>query len=456
MRQKIRTKKTIPYNFSRKHLAYIRRCGDCVINVAEGAVRAGKTVDNVIAFCRALEKSRDFLHLATATTSATAKTVIGDCNGFGVAYYFRGQCRWGQYKGNEALIIQGKSTGYKQRVLIFVGGAKKNSYEKFRGMSIGMWIATEINLHHDNTIKEAFNRQLAALDRKVFWDLNPSQPQASIYRDYIDLYARQAAEGKLAFGYNYQKFTIFDNINISEENRRQVISQYCPGTVWYRRDILGDRVAAEGLIFQIFADTPEKFIAESYPKSMRMINIGVDFGGNKSKTTFVATAVIGNFQSVCVLADYKVEGSKGTINTDMVCRKLLDFYRFIHSLFPSVPIYAIYCDSAEQMIINTIRPFMSQHGVSAAVKDSYKGAVTDRIYALNTLMSQGRFSVYRDCTNVINSLKEQVWDDTKVGEDVRLDNGTCDIDTADALEYSFSSFLKYLNLDMKGDDSNKR
>ena len=39
-------------------------------------------------------------------------------------------------------------------------------------------------------------------------------------------------------------------------------------------------------------------------------------------------------------------------------------------------------------------------------------------------MSQGRFSVYRDCTNVINSLKEQVWDDTKVGEDVRLDNGT--------------------------------
>ena len=215
-------------------------------------------------------------------------------------------------------------------------------------------------------------------------------------------------------------------------------------------------MAAEGLIFQIFADTPEKFIAESYPKSMRMINIGVDFGGNKSKTTFVATAVIGNFQSVCVLADYKVEGSKGTINTDMVCRKLLDFYRFIHSLFLSVPIYAIYCDSAEQMIINTIRPFMSQHGVSAAVKDSYKGAVTDRIYALNTLMSQGRFSVYRDCTNVINSLKEQVWDDTKVGEDVRLDNGTCDIDTADALEYSFSSFIKYLNLDLKGDDSNKR
>ena len=184
--------------------------------------------------------------------------------------------------------------------------------------------------------------------------MNPSQPQAAIYRDYIDLYAVQAAEGKLAFGYNYEKFTIFDNINISEENRRQVISQYCPGTVWYRRDILGDRVAAVGLIFRDFADDPDKFIAESYPKGMRMINIGVDFGGNKSKTTFVATGIIGNFQSICVLADTKLEGGKGTINTDMVCRRLLEFHSFIRSLFPSVPVYAIYCDSAEQMIINTI------------------------------------------------------------------------------------------------------
>lgn len=454
--RKIRAKKTIPYNFSKKHIAYIRRCGDCVINVAEGAVRAGKTVDNVLAFCRALEKSRDLLHLASAATAATAKTVIGDSNGFGIEHYFRGQCKWGKYKGNEALIVCGRSTGYRKRIIIFVGGAKADSYKKFRGMSVGMWIATEINLHHDNTIKEAFNRQLAALDRRVFWDLNPSQPQASIYKNYIDLYAKQAAEGKLAFGYNYQNFTIFDNINISEENRRQVISQYCPGTVWYRRDILGERVAAEGLIFRDFADAPEKFITESYPKSMRMINIGVDFGGNKSKTTFVATCIIGNFQSVCVLADYKVEGGKGTIDTDMVCKKLLAFYKFIRSLFPSVPIYAIYCDSAEQMIINTIRTFMLKNGVSAAVKDSFKGAVTDRIYALNSLMAQGRFTVYRDCTNVISSLKEQVWDDTKTGEDVRLDNGTCDIDTADALEYSFSSFLKYLNLDMKGDDENKR
>ncbi|MNV43140.1 hypothetical protein D3C71_1348460 [compost metagenome] len=43
-------KKTIPYNFDPKHKEYIRQCKNNMYNIAEGAVRAGKTVDNVYAF----------------------------------------------------------------------------------------------------------------------------------------------------------------------------------------------------------------------------------------------------------------------------------------------------------------------------------------------------------------------------------------------------------------------
>ena len=50
-----------------------------------------------------------------------------------------------------------------------------------------VWLATEINLHHENTIKEAFNRTAAAKDRKIYWDLNPDAPTHFIYKDYIDL-----------------------------------------------------------------------------------------------------------------------------------------------------------------------------------------------------------------------------------------------------------------------------
>lgn len=48
--EQVKRRRTISYRFGDKHKAYIRRSGDCFMNVAEGAVRAGKTVDNVFAF----------------------------------------------------------------------------------------------------------------------------------------------------------------------------------------------------------------------------------------------------------------------------------------------------------------------------------------------------------------------------------------------------------------------
>lgn len=71
----------------------------------------------------------------------------------------------------------GEDGPIKINLLDTPGAAKEDSYKKIRGNSYGMWIATEINLHHDNTIKEAFNRQLAAQRLKVFWDLNPAARQ---------------------------------------------------------------------------------------------------------------------------------------------------------------------------------------------------------------------------------------------------------------------------------------
>ncbi|HGT1768092.1 TPA: PBSX family phage terminase large subunit, partial [Clostridioides difficile] len=88
-------KKTIPFKFGDKHKEYIKRCASNTYNIAEGAVRAGKTVDNVFAFAHEIKTSKDKIHLATGSTSANAKLNIGDANGFGLEYIFRGQCHWG-------------------------------------------------------------------------------------------------------------------------------------------------------------------------------------------------------------------------------------------------------------------------------------------------------------------------------------------------------------------------
>ncbi|MCD8087269.1 MAG: PBSX family phage terminase large subunit [Oscillospiraceae bacterium] len=257
---------TINPVFSDKHKAYISRAESATVSVAEGAVRAGKTIDNVLAFAKEINRGTpDRIHLATGSTSANAKLNIGDANGFGLEYIFRGRCKWTKYRGNEALVINIRN---RQYIVIFAGGGKADSNKRIRGNSYGMWIATEINLHHENMVQEAFNRQLAAKNRKIFWDLNPSSPASWIYKNYIDRFPEQ-------FGarYNYEHFTISDNAVISEERLKEIEAQYTPGSIWYRRDILGERCNAEGLVYPMYDNT-----VPTEEREYEQYYISVDFG----------------------------------------------------------------------------------------------------------------------------------------------------------------------------------
>ncbi len=75
-----------------------------------------------------------------------------------------------------------------------------------------------------------------------------------------------------------------------------------------------------------------------------------------------------------------------------------------------------------------------------------QSSTNEIISMLTSLMAQGRFWVLDICKNVIGSLSEQIWDPKIPDRDERLDDGTCDIDTADALEYSFRDYIKLLTL----------
>ena len=266
--------------FSQKHKAYIKNALNNKMNVAEGAIRSGKTIDHCIIASMYLETCTDKIHLASGSTIGNAKLNIGACNGYGLENLFKGRCRWGQYKGNEALIIQTK-TG--EKIVIFAGGGKADSYKKILGNSYGLWIATEINEHYDcedsrsSFIKVAFGRQVASNQPLVLWDLNPSSPADPIYENYIDLYKDQYKGG-----YQYQHFTMADNLSITKERQEEIASQYVEGSIWYRRDILGERCIAEGLIYPMYEEAkgspktnPE---TGDYTEMFEEVGLSIDYG----------------------------------------------------------------------------------------------------------------------------------------------------------------------------------
>ncbi len=452
----IRKKKTIPFNFSDKHRAYIYACQFNTYNILEGAVRSGKTIDNVYAFAHELKTTPDKIHLATGSTMANAKLNIGDANGFGLEYIFRGQCRWSKYKDNDCLRIKGPSTGFREKIVIFAGGKSSDSYKKIRGNSYGMWIATEINLHHDNTIKEAFNRQLAARRRKIFWDLNPEHPKAPIYEDYIDKYAEKAAAGILLGGYNYQHFNIFENPNISKQRLAEIVSQYDPGSIWYIRDIDGKRTIAEGLIYtriatsiaagdNVFFMSVEEAVKANKRGEFMEINVGVDFGGNGSGHAFVASAPTTGYGNLVALSS-EWHDADGTDPEDL-SRMFVDFVKKIINTYGYVT--HVYCDSAEQVLMRGLRSALVRNGMgNIKVQNAIKDRITDRIFTLTALAAMGRFYYTEDCKSLQEAMSMAVWN-PKSMELERLDDGTSDIDTLDAFEYSYErdwrKFIKKKN-----------
>lgn len=378
--------KTLNPLFGQKHQTYIAKAVLATISVAEGAVRAGKTVDNVAAFAYMIDAGTpDKIHLATGSTAANAKLNIGDANGLGLEYIFRGRCRWTKYKGNEALAIKARGREY---IVIFAGGGKADSFKKIRGNSYGMWIATEINLHHEDTIKEAFNRQLAAKARRIFWDLNPSAPGSWIYKGFIDRFPAQFGDK-----YNYEHFTIRDNASISPERFLEIESQYEPGSTWYRRDILGERCAAEGLIYDLRPNN----IVDEIPEGEYYISC--DYG---TLNPFSAGLWCWDGKTATRIREYYYSGRDERSNkTDE------EYYTELEKLAGGLPVKSVVVDPSAASFIEVIRRH-KRFTVRKAVNDVIPGIITTARY-----LQEGTIKIHRSCKDAIREFGLYRWDETK-------------------------------------------
>lgn len=440
--------RTIPWGkFSDKHKNYIKTALNYKQSVAEGAVRSGKTIDHCIIFSMYLETCEDKIHLASGSSLPNAKLNIGDCNGFGLEHIFRGRCRWGKYKSNEALFVQTK-TG--EKIVIFTGGGKSDSYKSILGNSYGGWIATEINEHYDcedsrtSFIKVAMARQIASVHPFTLWDLNPSNPNADIYKNYIDKFMGLD-------WYRYEHFNIFDNATMSQERIEEIKNKYDMNSVWYKRDILGERMVAEGLVFPYFANDckPYLFKYQSLKEKMKEqgkrfshLIIGVDFGDNGSKYSWHLTGFTNDWDYMWALDEGDMEKSN-SIDATKFCKAFVRFYKRCIECYGYVE--WIFPDSASNTLINTLRAYFYAEGLDGSIiAPVKKNELTDRPITVDSLLVTGRLKIEEHCKNLINALSELVWDEKK---DIPKDENVNNInDDWDSFCYTFITHSGYIDL----------
>ena len=310
--------------------------------------------------------------------------------------------------------------------------------------SYGLWIATEINEHYDcddsrsSFIKVAMARQIASKEIKILWDLNPCSPNHRIYREYIDKYRNNGLIG----GYNYGHFTINDNLSIDYQRKLEIISQYDENTIWYRRDIKGERCVAEGNIYEDFANNTSKYLLteeELKTKTITHLYVGVDFGGNGSSHTFVCVGFTSYLKEIILLESEKHQGKINPARLEEL------FALFLEKVYTKYGKGGnVYCDNAETTLIGGLKSRVARDKLPFSVLDARKYEVKQRIRLISRLMALNKFKVCKWCESVIKALSEAVWNSKEGHEDERLDNGTSDIDTLDAMEYAIEPHLNDL------------
>ncbi len=399
------------------------------LNILEGSVRSGKTYVSLALWVLWVARSpRRGQYLMTGRTLAALERNVLE-----PLVRLAGE-------ENFSYSLTGKKGRLFGRRVWLEGAGDARAQEKIRGLTLAGAYCDEATLLD----REFFAMLLSRLSEpgaRLIATTNPDSPRHWLMEDYLS----RAEELDLL----RVSFRLEDNPALDPEYVEQLKREYTG--VFYRRYILGEWVAAQGAIYRQFADGPGRWLVSldtpekrrALARDVDFITVGVDFGGSRSMTAFVATAVHRGFGRLTVVGEHQVQGGKGEIDGQRVNRELTAFIRETEGKYPGAEVRYCFADSEAQYLINGLRRACAAAGLRVRVADCAKAPVFQRICCTNTLLAADRMALDRGCVLLQRGLEEAVWDPSKSG-DVRLDNFTSDIDILDAFEYSFERFMKQL------------
>lgn len=232
-----------------------------------------------------------------------------------------------------------------------------------------------------------------------------------------------------------QNYTLYDNPFLTDDFVRNLEREYA-GTVLFSRYINGLWTAAEGAIYTPWNDDSSRFKRSVPRQQISRAILGWDFGGNGSASAGVLVGVLKGYKGVAILREYY---QKGVITPE---KQEAAFVEFARSCQEDYGMVEVRCDSAEQTLIAGFKAAAMKAGLRVDIKNAVKGEIVDRIRFTVRCMGRGAFFVDPGCVHVMEALSSAVYDPKHVTEDVRLDNGSTNIDSLDAMEYGFEPVMQ--------------
>lgn len=393
--------------FSPKALDFIRN-STARLNIAHGAVRSSKTISCTVRWLSFLMSGPPGdVAMLGRTTATLQRNVLNDLfDTVGPQNY-----KWVNRQQGELRILG-------RRVYCF-GANNEDAESKIRGATFAGALCDEVNLYPQSVFNQLMAR-LSVEGAQCFCNCNPDSPYHWFYTDYI---INDEITDKKVW-----KFLMEDNLSLSQTYIESLKQMY--RGVWYERMILGNWVAAEGRVYDMFEPADHMLDAQEYIKSLninpRAIRwlVGCDYG----------TSTVMSWGLYAQLPDPRLTGTPIYVKVkeyyyDAAKKKVQktdaefveEFQRWLGETMP----WAVYVDpSAASWKVALMR---AGYRVLNANNDVING-----IRHVATMLSTGSFYMDKSCVNTEKEYASYCWDPAaqRLGQDkvLKEHDHTCDTD----------------------------
>lgn len=373
--------------FSKEQYEYLRD-SNSRINIAHGPVRSGKNFIENLRMLIYLKKepfadpSSDIAFCGTSK-DAIFRIFLRDLFQFvePASYTYR---------------QNGSGTIFGRQFYSF-GFRKADDYERLRGSTLGGALLTEATLCHPDFFNEVLAR-LSVDGAKLFCDTNPAGPYHWLYTDYITNDTLKDSGLLAEFQFNFDS-----NLSLTEEYKNALKAYYCPGSLWYRRMILGEWCMADGIVYQMFS--PEHHVIDRDPVNTERQYIGIDYGTNNP---CVFLDIRQNGDEWYVLNEYYYDGRSDGQKTDS--QYGVDLQAFIDK--HGQPNRIIFDPSA-----SSLKAEMKARKIKGLKPAD--NSVLDGIATVASMLQANRLKIHSRCENTLREFGSYAWDTNaaKRGED---------------------------------------
>ncbi len=361
--------------------------------IADGAIRSGKTL------CMSLSFVMWAMSAFDGNNFAICGKTIGSLRR-NVLFWLRLMLRSRGYKvqdrrADNLMIVR---CGDKINYFYQFGGKDERSQDLIQGITLAGAFFDEVALMPESFVNQATAR-CSVTGSKYWFNCNPDGPQHWFYVNWI----KKHEERRIL----YLHFTMDDNLSLSEEIKARYRSQY--SGVFYDRYIRGLWVVAEGRVYPMFTDNPDRYILHGTTVGTDgQFYISIDYG--TINPTAMQLWCIRGKQAILLKESYFDSRKEGHQKTDE------EHYAALEELARGYYIRRVIVDPSAASFIECIR----RHGKFYVWQA--ENSVIAGIRVTGTMLNAGMIQIHESCKDTIREFGLYRWDEKKSEDAVIKEN----------------------------------